>query len=140
MVTFGEIVSYAKKAKKYVQESAVLKPIARIAIKSIPVAGDILLEMWDKSGGSDDVKDQTLATMDLIIKMNEENFKEFTTELKGNKDEIIKNQGLLTEILLRHDELLEKIEKISGQVSEGFKKSQGKIDEVIQNQMLVFKK
>jgi len=140
LVTFKEIIGHAKKVKKRVQESSILDPLARLAIKSIPVAGDILLEMWDKSAGSDSVKDQTLATMDLIIKMNEENFKEFTTELKGNKDEIIKNQGLLNEILFKYDELLGEVKQISTKVDKGFKNTEEKLDELHKNQMLIFEK
>ena len=66
----------------------------------IPVVGEILLEMWDQSSGSNEDKSaQIVETLTLIEQGNEETFKILKEKFVENKEEIIKNRELINEIL-----------------------------------------
>ena len=100
MPTWREILSFAKEAKERIQNSSMLNPLARGAIKSIPVVGDILLEIWDNSTDSTKNKSkQILETLTIIEKMNENTFQTFSQTMNDNKDEILKNLDKLNQIL-----------------------------------------
>lgn len=112
MPTFKEIINTAKMAKEYVQKSSILNPLARGALKNIPVAGELLLEMWDQSAGSDeDKKEQILETLKTIENMNESTFENFKEKLNDNHDEILKNRDKLNQILFDTSQILDELKR-----------------------------
>jgi len=109
-MVWREVLENAKRAKKFVQDSSILNPLAKGAIKSIPIVGDVLLDMWEQSAAPDNEKiSQILETLKMIENGNEETFNTLCVEFRKNHDEIIKNRDLLNQILYGHYKVLEKL-------------------------------
>ena len=148
MPTWRETLAFAKEAKDLVQKSSILNPLARGAIKSIPVVGEILLDIWDVSAGSSKNKSkQILQTLNTIERMNENTFLTFSQKMNENKDEILKNRDKLNQILFETTLILDKMNKLDENVvvvdkkvsfvSEYVLQNQTKLDNVLKTQNLI---
>ena len=148
MPTWRETLAFAKEAKELVQKSSILNPLARGAIKSIPIVGEILLDIWDISDGSSKNKSkQILQTLNTIERMNENTFLTFSQKMNDNKDEILKNQDKLNQILFETTLILDRINKLDKNVvvvdkkvslvSEYVLQNQTKLDDVLKTQNLI---
>jgi len=139
--TWSEVLSFAKQAKELIQNSSMLNPLARGAIKSIPIAGEILLEIWDNSADTaEDKSEQILETLTTIERMNENTFQTFCQKMDENRIEILRNRDKLNQILFETSLILDKIEKMDEKVDvvgSDVLKNQNKLDDVLKNQEII---
>ena len=118
MYSWNEVLDTTKNAKKLVQNSSILNPITRGAIKTIPIVGEILLEMWDQSSSTEDQKiSQIIDTLKIIEKGNHRAFRDLCKEFTKNRNEIIDNHDILNQVLFKQYQVLTKINKIDNNIA-----------------------
>jgi hypothetical protein len=118
-----------------VKSHPVLDPLARTAIESVPYVGSFLIKVYDNASGSEEDKGKLiLQLLENIQSMSEQKFIEFTEKLDANRNEIVKNREVLSELILetyrqniQASDKLDEIIKYIKQVMESVKPIEPKV-------------
>lgn len=101
MTTWEEIRGKLEDTLQYVKKHPILDPLARTAIESIPYVGTFLIKVYENAGGTEEDKSELiLQILENIQSMTEQKFMEFTEKIDANRNEIVKNRQVLSELIL----------------------------------------
>lgn len=119
MGILGIIKEKVTNAITYVQENPVLDAVATSALESIPVAGNILLKMYENSRDTpEDKTEQILQLLKEMEQMNDEKLEKFCSGLEENKELILENQDYLKKISQDTSIIIDKIDSMQKDVVE----------------------
>ncbi len=113
----------AKTAMQNVIFSIQKTPYADLAVRSllpeIPVVGNLLLNVYDKSSGTTSEKNQAILTaLENYDKLDEQRLKQEFQKLDDNKEEILKNREYLEQLVSDTSQILNELGIISTEIDE----------------------
>lgn len=109
-----EVKQNVSNAIREVQKHPVLDAFAQSALESIPVVGGLLVKIYENSKDSPpDKTEQILKILKNYEQMNERDLELEFRKLDENKDEIIKNQDYLKQLVSETSEILEIVKNMN---------------------------
>ena len=125
---FSQVKEQISSTIKVIQDDPILDAVAQSAIAEIPFVGNLLLNLYDNSKGTEEDKtQQILLLLQNYENMNEKRLAQEFEKLQENKDEILKNRDYLEQLVSDTSIILEYSER-----------ADEKLDEILKNQEIIF--
>jgi len=119
-MSFWDVVKdKASEALEIIKNTPVLDAAAISILEQIPIAGPILLKMYENSKESQEEKTEHILNLLTEMKqMNDEKLEKFCTGLACNKKLILENQDYLKELSDDSSIIIEKLDQIQNDMGE----------------------
>ena len=99
MINWINVKDSIKNTIKEIQNDSILDTLAQSSLKSIPIVGDLLSDIYNNSKDTpEDKTQQIVQLLETMNNMKEEKLEEFCVELQNNRNSILKNHNFLHEI------------------------------------------